>query len=159
MRDHQHDEYNGTPDYNDQPIAKMDAEPKRRPSTQSSSTYLIIMLLLVGIVFIAFKIWQGGFGIKGSVRTLTTNGISNMNFNGTVTGFDYDDTKQHTKIAILSDGTKYAIYPDWVYNIDAGDTLIKQRGSMQIQVRKPHAKSDVLDYAPILRRLELTGRL
>ncbi|MEO6523927.1 MAG: hypothetical protein ABIN91_19745 [Mucilaginibacter sp.] len=162
MDNKHHDDYNSQPDTSDRPYTPLpDVEVKYRRKRQPSttSTWLITLLLLAVIGFIAFKIWDGGFSIKGAAGKYTVSAISNMDFNGVVTDFKYDDDRQHTKIAILSDGTRYSIYEPWVYDINTGDTLIKQKGKLLIEVRRPRKKKEILDYAPILRKLELTGRL
>jgi len=162
MNNNYRDDYNSQPDtstrpYTPDPGLEEKYRPRKKQSTTSTS--LITVLLLAFIGFIGYKIWTGGFGLKGAAGKYTVSAISNMDFNGVVTDFKYDDDRAHTKIAILSDGTRYSIYEPWVYDINNGDTLIKQKGKLQIQVRRPHKKMEILDYGPILRKLELTGRL
>jgi hypothetical protein len=141
------------------PHPEVEAKYKRKKPPSNASTGLITLLLLAVIGFIAYKIYQGGFGIQGGVKAYTPDAIANMSFNGVVTDFKYDDNKAHAKVALLSDGTKYSIYKDWVYEINTGDTLIKAKGSTQIQVRRPGKRKEMLDFGPILRKLGLTGRM
>lgn len=124
---------------------------KREPS--NIGLYALLVIVIIG--FITFKM-RTGLKHK-SVKTLTTDHISGMNFNGKVTGFTFDGTRQNTKIAVLSDGYNFAIYNQWVNDIELGDSLVKQKGSLQVTVYKPKKDKVVLDYGPLLRKLEMKG--
>jgi hypothetical protein len=122
---------------------------KRKPS----NTGLYTVLLLIVFAFIAYKVYTGGFSLN-SIGSLTADHIEAMNFNGKVNSFTYDGSKQNTKVALLSSGYNFSIYPQWVYDIDLGDSLVKEKGSTLVTVYKPKKEKVVLDYGPILRRLE-----
>lgn len=129
-------------------------DPKPHPRKRNSSNMGLYSLLIVAIIcFVTFKLYKGL--LRPDMQKLTTDSINAMNFNGRVTGFTFDGTKDNTKIAILSDGYKLAIYKQWVYDIDLGDSLVKEKNSLQINVYKPKKEKTVLDYYPILRRMEL----
>ena len=127
---------------------------KRKPKPKSGNTGLYTFLLLALIAFVCYKIYTGkGFSLN-SIGALTADHIEALNFNGTVTRFTYDGTKDNTKIAVLSSGYNFSIYPQWVYDINLGDSLVKEKGSTIVTVYKPHKDKTVLDYGPILRRIE-----
>src|SRR5882757_5062041 len=123
--------------------------------SKPSNIGLYALLIIVIICFITFKLWTG---LKHSgIQTLTADHITGMSFNGKVTRFTFDGTKQNTKIAVLSDGYNFAIYNQWVYDIELGDSLVKEKGSLQVNVYKPKKEKVILDYGPLLRRMEVKG--
>jgi hypothetical protein len=130
---------------------------KPHPRKQrQSNTGLYLLLVIALAAFAGYKMYTGGL-LHTNVGKLTSQSISNMQFNGKITQFVFDGTRQNAKIAILTDGTRYAIYDQWVYAIDLGDSLVKEKGTLLVNVYKPKKDKVVLDYYPILRRMEIKG--
>ena len=127
--------------------------PRKR---KQSNTGLYILLIIAIAAFAGYKMYNGGL-LHSNVGKLTNQSINDMQFDGKVTQFTFDGTRRNAKIAILTDGTRYAIYDQWVYQIDLGDSLVKEKGSLLVNVYKPKKDKVVLDYYPILRRMEIKG--
>lgn len=64
----------------------------------------------------------------------------------------YNDVPNHNeRIALLSDGYKLGIWPEWESKFSVGDSLDKKEKSLKIDIYKKNGKKSELDYKEIAK--------
>lgn len=74
-----------------------------------------------------------------------------LEFQGSVDSVYFDEMNHNTKTALLSNGYKYEIYPEWGSMIDLGDSLNKEKGLLKVKVFKRNGRSVILDYKTLVK--------
>ena len=63
----------------------------------------------------------------------------------------YNDKQNHNaRMAILTNGTMYAIEDEWVIDVEKGDSISKNKGSFLFEVYRKPKKKMVLDYRKLI---------
>jgi hypothetical protein len=109
-------------------------------------------LVLSGVSVIAivcFLIWNKYYATSFAQNFLDNSALEV--FHGKIDSI-YNDVPNHNeRIALLSDGYKFAIWPEWESKFSVGDSLDKKGKSLKIEIYKKDGKRIELNYKEIAK--------
>ncbi|MGF7080652.1 hypothetical protein [Mucilaginibacter sp. UYCu711] len=123
---------------------------RRNPSiTKTEKIILYFCFGAVPVSLFGLALWSNFFGPTGTETFLKER--SGESFAGKVDSL-YNDTRNHNeRTALLSDKSKFELFPEWVSIISRGDSILKRKGSLIIEVYKPHKQRFFLNYNEVVK--------
>ncbi|POY34627.1 hypothetical protein C3K47_19325 [Solitalea longa] len=103
------------------------------------------LMIVFPVLFVLFFLLQAIFDKESSSDVFLKNAASE-NFNGKVDSLYFEKQNHNVKIALLNNDYKFQIYRLWEAKIKVGDSLSKNKGSLQIEVFKKDKSKLILDY-------------
>nr|WP_276901611.1 hypothetical protein [Pedobacter kyonggii] len=111
------------------------------PKTDKIILYSLFSLPLIFLIVVFFS------GLFGKTRKeLMLEDCLSENFTGRVDSLFWDKQNHNVKTAILSNGYRYQIFPNWELKIKHGDSLSKKIKTLHVELFRNHKRVDVLDY-------------
>ena len=74
-----------------------------------------------------------------------------MAFNGKVVSVYRDKSDHNTKKVKLTTGFIYGLYPEWESKVGFGDSLVKAKHTLKVDVYKTDGQKVILDYTELVK--------
>lgn len=108
----------------------------------------LIGAVIVVVIILLIVFWTK-FYAKSGQQLILENAI-NISFDGKVDSIYHDRWDHNEMKIILSDGTTYGIYRAWESKVGLNDSLVKDKGSLQVKVYKKSGSIIILDYKKLV---------
>jgi hypothetical protein len=126
--------------------------PESKKEDRETLIILYKILVPISIVLVGFVLWATRN--EPSAKESFLRHASSETFKGRVDSIYNDVPNHNARIALLSDGYKYGLYTEWAPEIELGDSLSKDTGSLNIQVYKKDGKRVTLNYMQLARMFD-----